>query len=104
MHRTIMHILALGVGASSAIALDFEPRKVGGGLTAHSEQGRVHGENGNDPPCPADFNGDGVLNVFDFLVFQNFYTDQRRKADLNADGVLNVFDFLLFQNLFTEGC
>lgn len=54
--------------------------------------------------CPADFNGDGVVNVFDFLAFQNAFARGDRCADMDGDGLLTIFDFIEFQNLVARGC
>ncbi|MEO1008560.1 MAG: S8 family serine peptidase [Planctomycetota bacterium] len=59
---------------------------------------------GLDPVCTADLNGDGVLDIFDFLAFQNLFDAGDPAADFNGDGVLNIFDFLEFQNFFVAGC
>lgn len=56
------------------------------------------------PPCVADFDGDGELTVFDFLAFQTAFDLGDSRADISGDGVLNIFDFLEFQNLFVAGC
>jgi len=56
------------------------------------------------PECGADFNGDGLLNVFDFLAFQTAFSDGDGSADLDGNGVLNIFDFLAFQTAFGNGC
>ena len=52
---------------------------------------------------PADFNKDGVLDIFDFLVFQNMFVLRDPRADLDHStgvGVFDIFDFLEFQTLF----
>jgi len=54
--------------------------------------------------CPADLNGDGVLNIFDFLEFQNLFDAGDPRADFDGDGSLTIFDFLAFQNAFDAGC
>jgi hypothetical protein len=54
--------------------------------------------------CQADFDGNGVLDIFDFLAFQNAFAAGDRRADLDGDGSLTIFDFLMFQNLFAAGC
>ncbi|OAB63228.1 hypothetical protein AY599_27275 [Leptolyngbya valderiana BDU 20041] len=54
--------------------------------------------------CRADFDGDGVLDIFDFLAFQNAFASGDLAADFDGDGVLNIFDFLAFQNEFAAGC
>ncbi|MEQ8844299.1 MAG: GC-type dockerin domain-anchored protein [Phycisphaerales bacterium] len=55
-------------------------------------------------PCPADFNGDGSPDIFDFLAFQNAFDRGNPGADYDADGQLTLFDFLAFQNAFDAGC
>jgi hypothetical protein len=61
--------------------------------------------NGNcEPDCVADFNGDGDLNILDFVAFQNAFTAGDESADVNDDGALNILDFVAFQNIFQAGC
>ena len=55
-------------------------------------------------PCPADFDGDGELTIFDFLLFQNQFAIGDLSADFDGDGDLTLFDFLAFQNAFDAGC
>ncbi|UYV11845.1 MAG: hypothetical protein NCW75_11110 [Phycisphaera sp.] len=55
-------------------------------------------------PCRADFNGDGVADIFDFLAFFNAFDAGDPLADFDFDGELTVFDFLAFQNRFDLGC
>ena len=54
--------------------------------------------------CRADMNGDGVLNIFDFIEFQNLFAAENFRADFNYDGQFDIFDFLEFQNAFAAGC
>jgi len=61
------------------------------------------GSVGSDP-CPADINGDGELDVFDFIAFQAAFQKQDDAADCNEDGSFNVFDFICFQGAFSAGC
>ena len=73
---------------------------VGGGMR--------HGELGHGflltPICRADLTGDGALDFFDFLEFQNLFAAGDLRADFTGDGVLDFFDFLAFQNDFAAGC
>jgi hypothetical protein len=51
--------------------------------------------------------GVGVLDIFDFLCFQNAFALQEPYAcgcDEDPPGVCDVFDFLCFQNAFEAGC
>jgi hypothetical protein len=59
---------------------------------------------GRDQSCYADFNNDGVVNIFDFLAFQAAMTSGDLRADCNCDGMLNIFDFLWFQAQVQAGC
>ncbi|MCW5775446.1 MAG: S8 family serine peptidase [Phycisphaeraceae bacterium] len=58
------------------------------------------------PPdsCPADFNGDTVVNSLDVLAFLNAYTAGHSSADFNGDTVINTLDVLAFLNAYTAGC
>jgi hypothetical protein len=57
-----------------------------------------------DSLCRADLNGDGVLDFFDFLEFQDLFAAGDPRADFDGSGVLDFFDFLAFQNEFAAGC
>ena len=54
--------------------------------------------------CRADFNEDGILDVFDFLAFFNAFDAGDPLADFNFDGELTIHDFVAFQNRFDLGC
>jgi hypothetical protein len=56
------------------------------------------------PPCPADYNGDDMVDFADLLVFLNAYNAGYSQADLNRDGVLDFSDILEFLNLFNTPC
>lgn len=49
-------------------------------------------------------NGDGVLNVFDFLAFQDMFLIEDPRADCDNNGAFTIFDFVCYQDLFTIGC
>ncbi|HRQ73484.1 MAG TPA: GC-type dockerin domain-anchored protein [Phycisphaerales bacterium] len=57
-----------------------------------------------EEPCPADFNGDTVVNTLDVLAFLNAYTSGDPRADFNGDTVINTLDLLAFLNAYTAGC
>jgi hypothetical protein len=54
--------------------------------------------------CYADCDGTGVLDVFDFLCFQDAFVSGDPYADCTGEGTLDVFDFLCFQDAFVTGC
>lgn len=54
--------------------------------------------------CPADADGNGNLNLFDFLAFQTAFGNEDPCADMDGSGTLNLFDFLAFQTAFGNEC
>jgi len=54
--------------------------------------------------CPADVNGDGKLDILDFIAFQELFAANDPAADCTADGTLDVLDFICFQAQFQAGC
>ncbi|MDF1808543.1 MAG: GC-type dockerin domain-anchored protein [Phycisphaerales bacterium] len=56
------------------------------------------------PDCPADMNGDGILNFFDVSFFLSAFSAQDPIADINGDGILNFFDVSEFLSAFSAGC
>lgn len=54
--------------------------------------------------CPADFNGDGNVNVLDFVAFQLWWQAMDPKADCDTSGTFDVLDFVCFQGVFQAGC
>jgi hypothetical protein len=49
-------------------------------------------------------NGDGALNVLDFVAFQQLWQGQDAAADCDGNGAFNVLDFVCFQQIFLAGC
>jgi uncharacterized membrane protein len=60
------------------------------------------------PPCPADFNGDGFVDFFDFddfvSCFEGTACPDGKTADFNNDGFVDFFDFDDFVVAFETGC
>lgn len=54
--------------------------------------------------CPADFDGDGTLTLFDFLAFQTAFDAGEPSADFDGNGIIDMFDILAFQTAFQAGC
>ena len=50
-------------------------------------------------PSP-DFNGDGVVDTADFLLFVKHFGTTEERYDLNADGTVDAADFLIFVEHF----
>ncbi len=56
------------------------------------------------PPCPADINGDGILDLVDINLFVTGFLGQDPVADLNGDGVYDLGDINAFVTGFLGGC
>lgn len=50
----------------------------------------------------ADFNRDGVVDLFDLLAFQIAWQDGDPRADLDGDGEFLIFDFLILLNAIDQ--
>jgi hypothetical protein len=56
------------------------------------------------PPCYADCDQSGRLDIFDVLCFQTRFSAGNIRADCDQSGALDLFDFLCFQVAFAAGC
>ncbi|MCF6238817.1 MAG: hypothetical protein L3J79_08415, partial [Candidatus Marinimicrobia bacterium] len=54
--------------------------------------------------CPADLNGDGLLNFFDVSAFLQGFGNQDPASDFNGDGDFNFLDVSAFLQAFGAGC
>ncbi len=54
--------------------------------------------------CYPDFDGNGDLDLFDFLAYVNAFNGGGSDADCDENGGLDLFDFLCFVNAFNAGC
>jgi hypothetical protein len=54
--------------------------------------------------CPADCDGNGLLNILDFVCFQGAWQDQTATGDCDDNGLYNILDFVCYQGLFQDGC
>ena len=56
--------------------------------------------------CPGDFNGDGAVNLADFLAFAGAFgarsgdVNYDDRMDMNASGAIDLSDFLAFAGVF----
>lgn len=59
-------------------------------------------------PCPADFNGDGFLDFFDYGDYVNCFETGTcppgNTADFNGDNFVDFFDYSDFVQAFEAGC
>jgi hypothetical protein len=53
--------------------------------------------------CPADFNGNGVVDSQDFFDFANGFFASPARGDFNRDGTTNAADFFDFLTAFFAG-
>jgi hypothetical protein len=58
----------------------------------------------DDIRCVADCNGDGNVDILDFVCQQNLFGEGHPAADCDCDGMFTVLDFVCFQNRASAGC
>jgi hypothetical protein len=56
------------------------------------------------PACVADTDGDGSVNINDFLTFLSRYAAGDPRADIDRSGTITVQDFLAYLQHFAAGC
>ncbi|MFG0285527.1 MAG: hypothetical protein ACF8R7_14005 [Phycisphaerales bacterium JB039] len=54
--------------------------------------------------CDVDCDGDGVIDILDFVCFQSAFGAGDPVADCDRSGALDLYDFLCFTHLFALGC
>ncbi|MCA9297415.1 MAG: hypothetical protein KDA28_00030, partial [Phycisphaerales bacterium] len=54
--------------------------------------------------CPADFNSDGRVDIFDVIAFLAAFADNHFRADMTRDGIFDIFDVLEYLRIFEHGC
>jgi hypothetical protein len=55
-------------------------------------------------PCPADYTGDGVLDVFDVFAYLDLFNASDPAADLTGDGSFDIFDVFAYLDAYSAGC
>ena len=90
-------------GSASTLPLPTAIRCFTGGSTAGNLTGF---DNISVTPsgCAADFNGDTVVDFFDYLDFVDAFAANDPSADFNNDTVIDFFDYLDFVDAFAAGC
>jgi hypothetical protein len=54
--------------------------------------------------CIGDCDGNGALNILDFVCFQGEWQNQTDKGDCDGNGQFNILDFVCFQGEWQAGC
>jgi len=54
--------------------------------------------------CPADFTGDGTLDIFDVFAFLDAFNASDPAADFTGDGEFDIFDIFDYLSAFNAGC
>ncbi|MHC4649880.1 MAG: C25 family cysteine peptidase [Planctomycetota bacterium] len=72
--------------------------EIGSGAWAYSgwniDDIEIWGVPPSGPDCPADLNGDGVVDVTDFLQLLAVWGQSGVPEDINGDGIVDILDFL----------
>ncbi len=58
----------------------------------------------NDLGCPADLDGNGVLDADDFFFYLDLFSSGDPRADITGNGVIDANDFFAYLDLFAAGC
>jgi hypothetical protein len=96
--------------ATNQFRIRFTVSDTGGGslVEAAIDDFRVSVIDCTPPSCPADFNGDGFADFFDFddyvTCFESGVCPPGKTADFDGDGFVDFFDFDQFVNAFETGC
>jgi hypothetical protein len=53
--------------------------------------------------CPADLDGNGIIDVRDLQIYISYYLDNNAIADLDGDGQLTYNDLVIFRGLWQPG-
>lgn len=57
----------------------------------------------NISTSPADFDGNGTVNIIDFVLYMNYWwVNNLSKADFNTDGKINAIDYTIFMNYWHD--
>jgi hypothetical protein len=51
-------------------------------------------------PLLGDINGDGIVNIQDYVLLSNAFGTNNSSADLNSDGIVNLQDYVILSNNF----
>ena len=54
--------------------------------------------------CPADFNNDDQIDIFDYIDFVELFAVGDTRCDFNQDFQSDIFDYLDFVDAFARGC
>jgi thermitase len=97
--RAIIELTADDLGAPG-----WDPQFGHGRINAHAAL--LAASDTGDPPCPADLNGDGAVDVFDLLALLGAWGEcddaGSCPADLTGDGSVDVFDLLALLGAWGE--
>ena len=69
-----------------------------------SDHWYIDSVNIGETSCVVDFNGDGILDFFDYLDFVDAFAAGLPAADFNGDAVVDLFDYLDFVDAYSAGC
>lgn len=93
----------LGIDPGSATLIDSSPRD-SVVLRPSWADGTLYAIAIPEGWCDADFNFDGMINVFDIFGFVDAYLDRNPRANITEDFTLNFFDVQAYINIYLTGC
>jgi hypothetical protein len=57
-----------------------------------------------EPDCPADMNGDGLIDTRDVVLYLNYWAGEDDRADFDDNGVIDTRDVIGFLGAWAAGC
>jgi WD40 repeat protein len=94
----------IGDGSSAVMSVVFSPSGALLAFCRFDALVTVARTPGTVETCSADMNGDGSLNIQDFLAFLTAYAAGSPQADFTGDSLITIADFLSFLSAFAAGC
>ena len=52
------------------------------------------------PTVPGDINGDGIVDIQDYILLSNYFGTSNQNTDLNNDGIVDIQDYIILSNNF----
>jgi len=94
------------VELTSTIRVKFVASDLGDGsiVEAGIDDVRIFGVSCAADSCPADFTGDGALDIFDVFAFLDAFNASDPAADFTGDGSFDIFDVFAYLDAFNAGC
>lgn len=76
---------------------------MGAGTTCDDNNGNGQADS-CEPDCPADMNGDGLIDTRDVVLFLNYWASDDDQADFDDNDLIDTRDVIAFLGAWAAGC